>query len=157
MIISTRFIIIKKNKEMKKVKTYRILLVLSFILMSIPEVIISAPSFGKYGINIGFGVSGRHCTGRGICLITIPDDRFPSDLCTLSLEKDLVILGVPFEKAKKNPEAFYGEFFIVEESYALPPELNKLLGLDKDLILPKGEYQITQTKLGYQIEIKVEY
>lgn len=135
-----------------------IVVVFIFILF-VAAALLSMSSIAKttrnLKIDLKFGLKMDRCQGFGVCLIYIPGDGFSAEYSQLSFVDGTVYIEVPFLKAKELESGFDTDTFIMDEEYQIPAEVVRELGLDIDLILPKGKHQIKQTGEGYRIEFKV--
>ncbi len=137
-------------------KTNKRLFIFAFIILIGIGIDSNAAGWNHLKIELKFGVKGHSCSGSGICLIYIPEDRFPGEYTTIAIEKNLLFIDVPFSIAKGKEGIFNGELFIMEEEYSLPTEVCKELGIDYQLRIPSGKHQIRRMAEGYRIEISIQ-
>ena len=79
----------------------------------------------KTKIDIKFGTDGRNCKSFGICIIYYPIGSDPRALLFIVFEKDLIKIEIPYERMKKDPGLFEGDYFIMEAPYEIPLDICK--------------------------------
>jgi hypothetical protein len=116
----------------------------------------SAFAYQKIKVDLKFGVKEHRCRGFGICLIFNPDPGPSGQYSSLSIQNDKLMLEIPLEKTKENPDAFQTDYFIMDGEYLLSEKISRQLGYDLPLIIYKGKYPMKRNADSFQLEFQIE-
>ncbi|HNS12265.1 MAG TPA: hypothetical protein PKM97_06585 [Bacteroidia bacterium] len=106
--------------------------------------------------DIEWGRRSRDCRGFGICRFHVDGQIELERPVKVSLENNIMELEVPLDIAKKNPNQFDNDMFIMEEDFEVDREISKEFGSQKSLILPAGKYRMKRLEDAVYIRIPVK-
>ncbi|MCC7233171.1 MAG: hypothetical protein IT242_09525 [Bacteroidia bacterium] len=97
---------------------------------------------------------GRHsdgCRHFGICSVSIEFVDFGSARMVLSKDGKTLITEADLSSIKGKEELFEGNYFIMDEDFRLPDDVQKALGSVKPIIIRQGNYRLERSREGYTI------
>jgi hypothetical protein len=103
-------------------------------------------------VHIEIGRKSLGCDRFGICSTSI-DASWRMSSMQYDETNTVLLINLNTELTQGKEEFFAGSTVLFEESYALPADLVKALGMTSQFTINAGSYKLAKTRTGYTISV----